>query len=300
MSEIKNKSRLRRSMMFLNAQRPSLMKDAYIFKPDSVMFDLEDAVAENQKDAARFSLYHTLISVDYGNVERIVRINGLDTPHWKEDIRVSVAGGADGIRIAKCETAQDVLDVEAAIIAAEKEFGRKDTLIMAALESPRGVINALAICEASPRLFGVAISGGDFRKAMQTKYFPSGVEMQAARGQVILAARAAGVQCFDTVFTDIDDVEGFRAETILIKEMGYDGKSIISPKQIAVAHEIFTPSEKEIREAEKIVAAILENTAKGIGVFSLDGKMLDIAFLPGAQRTLLLAKATGLYKGDLV
>ena len=287
-------------MMFLNAQRPSLMKDAYIFKPDSVMFDLEDAVSENQKDAARFSLYHTLVSVDYGNVERIVRINGLDTPHWKEDIRVSVAGGADGIRIAKCETAQDVLDVEAAIIEAEKEFGLKDTLIMAALESPRGVINALSICEASERLFGVAISGGDFRKAMQTKYFPSGVEMQAARGQVILAARASGVQCFDTVFTDIDDMDGFRSETMLIKEMGYDGKSIISPKQIAVTHEIFTPTEKEIREAEKVVAAITENTAKGIGVFVLDGKMLDIAFLPGAQRTLLLAKAAGLYKGDLV
>jgi len=300
MSEIKNKSRLRRTMMFLNAQRPSLMKDAYIFKPDSVMLDLEDAVAENQKDAARFSLFHALTGVDYGNVERIVRINGLDTPHWKEDIRVSVAGGADGIRIAKCERAQDVLDVEAAIIEAEKEFNREGTLIMAAIESPRGVINALTICEASERLFGVAISGGDFRKAMQTKYFPSGVEMQAARGQILLAARAAGVQCFDTVFTNIDDVEGFRAETLLIKEMGFDGKSIVSPRQIAITHEIFTPTEKEIREAERVVETIRENTAKGIGVFTLDGKMLDVAFLPGAERTLLLAKAAGSYKGDLV
>jgi citrate lyase subunit beta/citryl-CoA lyase len=99
------KKRLRRTMLFLNAQRPSLMKDAYVYGPDSVIFDLEDAVAENQKDAARFSLYNSLRSIDYGGVERTVRINGLDTPHWAEDVRASVAGGADGIRIPKCECA---------------------------------------------------------------------------------------------------------------------------------------------------------------------------------------------------
>ena len=297
----KRKNRLRRTMMFLNAQRPSLMKDAYIYRPDSVMFDLEDAVAENQKDSARFSLYHTLRAVDYGDVERIVRINGLDTPHWKEDVRVCVAGGTDGIRIAKCEEAQDVKTVEATIEAAEKEFSRPigSTLLMAALESPKGVLNALDICRASERLFGVAISGGDFRKCMQTKYYPGGIEMLAARGNMLLAARTAGVQCFDTVFTDLDDMEGFRAEVVMNKEMGFDGKSVISPRQIQVVHDIFAPSEREIREAEKIVRAIRENADKGVGVFTIDGKMLDIAFLPGAERTLALAKASGLYEEDL-
>jgi len=296
-----NKNRLRRTMMFLNAQRPSLMKDAYIFGSDSVMFDLEDAVAENQKDAARFSLYHALKAVDYGKTERIVRINGLDTPHWQEDIRASVAGGVDGIRIAKCETAKDVADVEAAVEKAEAEFGKEkgSTLIMAALESPRGVLNALEICEASDRLFGVAISGGDFRKCMQTEYYPSGNEMMVARGQMLLAARAAGVQCFDTVFTDLDDMEGFRAEVIMNKEMGFDGKSVVSPRQIQIVHDIFAPSKREILQAEKVVRAIRESADKGIGVFTIDGKMLDIAFLPGAERTLALAKASGLYEGDL-
>ena len=109
--------RLRRTMMFMNAQKPGLIKDAYIYGCDSIMLDLEDAVAENQKDAARFSLYHALKSVDYGDTEVIVRINGLDTPHWQEDVRVCVAGGADGIRIAKCESAQDVKAVEAAVEA---------------------------------------------------------------------------------------------------------------------------------------------------------------------------------------
>jgi citrate lyase subunit beta/citryl-CoA lyase len=299
--KMQKKNRLRRTMLFLSAQRPSLTKDAYIYGADSVMLDLEDAVAENQKSAARFALYHTLRAVDYGNVERIVRINGLDTPHWKEDIRAIVAGGADGIRIAKCESAEDVAAVDAAVEAAESEFGREKggTLLMAAIESPRGVLNALAICQASPRLFGVAISGGDFRKSMQTKYYPSGVEMTAARGNLLLAARAAGVQCFDTVFTDLDDMEGFRAEVVMNKEMGFDGKSIISPKQIGIVHDVFTPTAKEIRDAEKIIRAIRENAESGVGVFTVDGKMLDIAFLPGAERVVALAKASGVYEGDL-
>ena len=155
--------RLRRTMMFMNAQKPGLIKDAYIYGCDSIMLDLEDAVAENQKDAARFSLYHALKTIDYGDTEVIVRINGLDTPHWQEDVRVCVAGGADGIRIAKCESAQDVWTVEMAVAAAEVEFGVEvgRTLLMAALESPKGILNAYEICSASERMFGVAISGGD-------------------------------------------------------------------------------------------------------------------------------------------
>jgi citrate lyase subunit beta/citryl-CoA lyase len=287
-------------MIFLNAQRPSLMKDAYIYGADSVMFDLEDAVSESQKDAARFSLYNCLKTIDYGSVERIVRINGLDTPYWAEDVRAVVAGGADGIRIPKCEFALDVKKIEEAIDAAEIEFGREQgsTSIMAAIEGPRGVLNALEICEASKRLFGIALSGGDYRSAMQTKYYPSGVELQAARGNLLIAARAAGVQCFDTVFTDLSDMDGFRAEVIMNKEMGFDGKSIINPRQIPIVHEIYTPTEKEIMKAERIVRSLRENNAKGLGVFVVDGKMLDVAFLRGAERILTLAQASGVYKGE--
>lgn len=294
--------RLRRTMMFMNAQKPGLIKDAYIYGCDSIMLDLEDAVAENQKDSARFSLYHALKSIDYGDTEVIVRINGLDTPHWKEDIRVVVAGGADGIRIAKCESAQDVKIVEKATEEAEKEFGVEvgRTLLMAALESPKGILNAYEICSASDRMFGVAISGGDFRKCMQTKFQPDGVDMLAARGQMLLAARAAGIQCFDTVFTNLDDDEGFMAELRQNKAMGFDGKSLINPKQIRPVHEILAPTEKEIITAERIVTAYREQAAAGVGVFTLDGKMIDLAFIPGAERTLKLAKASGLYDGGLV
>ena len=120
-----NKKRLRRTMMFLNAQKPGLIKDPYIYKPDSIMLDLEDAVAENQKDAARFSLYHALRTIDYHGCERVVRINGLDTPYWREDIRAAVAGGADAIRIPKTESAKDVQLVESAIIEDEKAFAAR-------------------------------------------------------------------------------------------------------------------------------------------------------------------------------
>ena len=128
-----NKKRLGRTMMFLNAQKPGLIKDPYIYKPDSIMLDLEDAVAENQKDAARFSLFHALRSIDYRGCERVVRINGLDSPYWKEDIRCSVAGDCDAIRILKTETEEDVKLVEKEVVRAECEFGRPEgsVLIMA-------------------------------------------------------------------------------------------------------------------------------------------------------------------------
>ena len=297
-----NKKRLRRSMMFLNCQKPGLIKDPYIYGPDSIMLDLEDAVAENQKDAARYSLFHALKEIDYRGVERVVRINGLDTPHWKEDIRVCVAGGADTIRIAKTERAEDVRAVEEHVVAAEREFGRPEgsTLLMAALESCRGVLNALEICEASDRLIGIALSGGDYTKDLQTVITGTGVELMGARQHMIMAARAAGVQCFDTVFTNLDDMEGFARETEMIKRMGFDGKSLVNPRQIAVVHQIFTPTQKEIIFAEKVVREIDEKKAKGIGVFTVDGKMIDIAFYDGARRTLALAKESGVYEGGFV
>ena len=297
-----NKKRLRRTMMFLNCQKPGLIKDPYVYKPDSIMLDLEDAVAEGEKDAARYSLYHALQEIDYRGVERVVRINGLDTPHWQEDVRVCVAGGADVIRIPKTESAEDVRTIERAVEQAEQEFGREpgSMLLMAAIESAMGVMKALEICQSSDRLIGIALSGGDYTKDLQTTITGTGVELAGARQQLIIAARAAKVQCFDTVFTNLDDMDGFREEVKMIKMMGFDGKSIVNPRQIAVVHEAFTPSPKEILFSEKVVREIDEKKALGIGVFTVDGKMIDIAFYDGAKRTLMLAKACGMYEGDLV
>ncbi len=295
------KNRLRRTMMFMNAQKPGLIKDAYVYGADTIMLDLEDAVAESQKDAARFSLYHALTTIDYGDTEVLVRINGLDTPHWQEDIRVAVAGGADGIRIAKCESAQDVKTVEEHILMAEREFGIEEgrTLIMAALESAKGVVNAYEICTASDRLFGVALAGGDFRKDMRVKVTESGIDIMVARGMMLLAARAAGVQCFDTNFADFKNMEGFENEVRQNHQMGFDGKSIINPRQIRLVHQVFTPTAKEVDHADRLVRAYNEQASAGVGVFTFEGKMVDIAHVRDAQDLLKLAKASGVYHGDL-
>lgn len=144
-----------------------------------------------------------------------------DSPYWKEDIRCSVAGDCDAIRILKTETEEDVKLVEKEVVRAECEFGRPEgsVLIMAAVESARGVMNALEICEASDRLFGVALSGEDYTKDLQTH---TGIELMGARQNLVIAARAAGVQCFDTVYTDLDNMEGFRQDVETIHFMGFD------------------------------------------------------------------------------
>lgn len=293
--------RLRRTMMFMNVQKPGLIKDAYIYGADTIMLDLEDAVAENQKDSARFSLYHALKTIDYGDTEVLVRINGLETPHWQEDIRVSVAAGVDGVRISKCESADDVRLIEQHIAAAEKEFGVEEghTLIMAALESAKGVVNAYEICCASDRMFGIALSGGDFRKDMHVKVTTSGIDIQAARGNMLLAARAAGVQCFDTNFADINDQEGFEHEARQAHDMGFDGKSIINPRQIRFVNELFSPTDADVAYAEKLIRSYADQFDKGVGVYTVDGKMVDIAFIKEARNTLKYAKACGKYSGDL-
>ena len=298
---INKKKRLRRSMLFLNCQKPSLIRDPYIYKPDSLILDLEDAVALTEKDAARFSLYHALKEINYRGIERVVRINGTDTPFWEEDIRVCVACGCDAIRIAKTESAQDVIKVEKALIKAEKEFNRPEgeILLMAAIESAKGVLNAQEICKSSERLFGIALSGGDYTKDLQTSISKTGIELAGARQMIVIAARAAGVQCFDTVYTDLNDMDGFRAEVEMNKIMGFDGKSLINPRQIAIVHQVYTPNEKDIRFAEKVILEIADKQAKGIGVFTVDDKMIDLAFLDGAQRTIALAKASGIYDGVL-
>ncbi len=288
-------------MMFLNTQRASLVKDPYVYGPDCVILDLEDAVSENEKDSARIQLYNTLKYLDYGETEIWVRINPLDTPYYKEDIRAAVAGQCDGIRIAKTETAEDVHIVEGLIEEAEEEFGveKGSTMIMGAIESPTAVFNAKEIAEASERMMGIALSAGDYRRELHAQVTEGGEELFVARSMILMAARAAGIMAFDTVYTDVDNIEGLTKETELIKDMGFDGKSLISPKQIAPVHDVFTPSAKEIRNAENIILALEENKRKGIGVLVVDGKMVDVAWVEGAQRTLDIAKASGLYKGDL-
>ncbi len=293
------KERLRRTMMFLPGNNPGMLTDAHIYKPDSIMIDLEDAVSINQKDSARMLVYHALKTIDYGNVETVVRINSLDSGLGEKDIEAVVRGGVDVIRLPKTDSAKDIKDVDEIITRVEKEIGREgETLMMAAIESATGVINAVEIAKASPRMMGIALGAEDYVTNLKTTRSSHGMELFLARSQIVLAARSAGIACFDTVNSNLDDMEQFKEEVKFIKELGFDGKSVIHPKQIAAVNEIYTPSEKDIKKSLRIIAGAKEAERKGSGVISVDGKMVDKPIIERAQRVLDLAVASGVLKEE--
>jgi len=285
--------RLRRTMMFVPGNNPSMMRDAHIYGPDSIMFDLEDSVSIHEKDSARLLVYHALKTIDYGNVEKVVRINPLSTPYGKQDVEAMVKAGVQVIRMPKTETAQEVVELEAEIERVEREIGKEvgSTLIMAAIESALGVVNAYAIATASKRMMGIALGAEDYCANLKTQRSREGTELLLARQTIVVAARAAGIDALDTVFSDLNDMEAFKNEVRLIKQLGFDGKSIINPRQIGPVNEVFTPTQAEIDKAKRIVAALKEAEAKGSGVISLNGKMIDKPVVIRAQRTLDFARA---------
>ena len=282
-------------MMFVPGNNPGMMADAHIYGPDSIMLDLEDSVTLAEKDAARLLVYHALQSVDYGNTEMVVRINPLNTPFGRKDIEAVVRAGVHVIRMPKTETADEVREVEAEILRVEQRLGCVGrTQIMAAIESALGVVNAYDIATASSRMMGIALGAEDYCANLKTQRTPSGNELQLARQTIVVAARAAGIDALDTVYSNLNDMDTFRAEVEYIKSLGFDGKSIINPRQIEVVNEVFAPKEKDIAKARTILAAIKEAEERGSGVVSVNGKMVDKPVVIRAQRTIDLAIASGI------
>lgn len=287
--------KLRRTMMYVPGNNPAMLADANVYGADSIMFDLEDSVALTEKDTARWLVYEMLKTVDYGDTEIVVRINGLDSPFGHKDVEAMVRAGVDVIRLPKTDSREDVLAVESLIASVEKKIGKTigSTRMMAAIESPLGIINAYDIATASDRLIGIAIGAEDYVTSMKTKRSPGGVELVTARGQLIIAARAAGIAALDTVYSDVENEAGFLQEVNLIKQLGFDGKSVINPRQISIVHEAFRPTDKEIIEAKQIMLAIKEAKEKGSGVIALNGKMIDKPIVERAERVLELAGING-------
>lgn len=291
--------RLRRTMMFVPGNNPAMMQDAYIYGPDSIMLDLEDSVSMAEKDTARLLVHNALKTIDYGKTEMVVRINPLNTPYGKKDIEAVVKAGVQVIRMPKTETAEEVVEVEREIERVEKELGCVGrTQIMAAIESALGVVNAYAIATASPRMMGIALGAEDYCANLKTQRSKDGAELQLARETIVVAARAAGIDALDTVYSNLNDMETFRREVEFIKTLGFDGKSIINPRQIEVVNEVFTPTQKDIDKARTIIAAIKEAEKKGSGVIAVNGKMIDKPVVIRAQRTIELALASGAIKEE--
>lgn len=281
--------------MFVPGNNPGMMADAHIYGPDSIMLDLEDSVTMAEKDTARLLVYNALNSVNYGDTEMVVRINPLNTPYGKKDIEAVVKAGVHVIRMPKTETAEEVVEVEREIERVEKEIGCLGrTKIMAAIESTLGVVNAYAIATASSRMMGIALGAEDYCANLKAQRTPGGDELRLARETIVVAARAAGIDALDTVYSNLNDMETFRQEVEYIHRLGFDGKSIINPRQIEVVNEVFAPTEKAIEKARTIIAAIKEAEKKGSGVIAVNGKMVDRPVVIRAQRTIDLAIASGI------
>ena len=278
-----------------------MMQDAFIYAPDAIMLDLEDSVTMAEKDAARLLVYNALKTIDYGNIEMVVRINPLNTPYGKKDIEAVVKAGVHVVRMPKTETADEVREVEREIERVEQEIGCLGrTQIMAAIESALGIVNAYEIAVASKRMMGIALGAEDYCANLKTQRTPGGDELRLARENIVVAARAAGTDALDTVYSNLDDMETFRKEVEFIKTLGFDGKSIINPRQIDIVNEVFAPKEKDINKALTILAAIKEAEKRGSGVSAVNGKMVDRPVVIRAQRTIDLAIASGvLRKEDL-
>ena len=284
--------RLRRTMMFVPGSNAAMLRDASLYGADSIMFDLEDAVSLKEKDSARVLVHFALRTFDYRQVETVVRINGLDTV-GAADVEAMVLAGVDVIRLPKTETPQDIIDVDEVITKVEAANGITvgTTKMMAAIESAEGVLNAREIAKASTRLIGIALGAEDYVTNMKTKRFPDGQELFFARNMILHAARTAGIAAIDTVYSDVDNADGFKNEVSLIKQLGFDGKSVINPRQIPLVNEIYAPTEAEIQNAKEVIWGIREAEAKGSGVISVNGKMVDKPIVERAERVIALAKA---------
>lgn len=286
--------KLRRAMMFMPGNNPAVLQTAGLYGADTVIFDLEDAVAISEKDAARHLVHNAIKQLEFP-CEVAVRINHIQTPCGLDDLKVVLAAKPDLIRLPKAETAEDIKIIDEIITKAEQDHGfpAGSIQMMAAIETAKGLMKAYEIATASPRMVALAIGGEDFVADLKTTRTKDGKELFAARSHLLLAARAAGVQAIDSVFSDINDEETFIAETRMIKELGFDGKSVINPRQIRLVQQIFTPSEKEILHAERVLAAYREALERNSGVIALDGKMIDTPIVVRAERVLAYAAAVG-------
>lgn len=285
--------KLRRSMLFVPGSNAAMLSNSFIYKPDSIMFDLEDAVALKEKDSARLLVAHALQHPLYKEIETVVRVNPLDSEFGLLDLNAVVRAGVDVVRMPKTESAQDVLEMDQAITEIEKSCGREvgSTKMLAAIESPLGITQANQIAFASKRLIGIALGAEDYVRNLKTERSPEGIELLFARCSILQAARAAGIQAFDTVYSNANNEEGFLKEAALIKQLGFDGKSLINPRQIELLHNLFAPTQKDVEQAKRIIEAAAEAERQGAGVVSLNGKMIDAPIIDRAKLVLERAKS---------
>ena len=286
------KDRLRRSRLYLPGSEPKYYINASLHAPDAVILDLEDSVHRGEKDAARILVRNTLRSVDFGSCERMVRINQL--PLGLEDLAEVVGESPDLILIPKVEEPEQVREVDRMIAEIKERNGIvRPIWIMPILESALGIENAFAVATASENVAALTIGLEDYTADLGVAKTAEGRESQYARMRVVNAARAAGMQAIDSVFSDVADMDGLRGWAEDSRTAGFEGMGCIHPGQIRVVHEAFQPSAIEIEKARRVVAAFEEAQGKGLAVVSLGSKMIDPPVVQRALKLVERAKAMG-------
>ena len=293
---------MRRSMLFLPGNNPNMLINGNCLGADAVIFDLEDAVSPDEKDAARILVRNTMRYMDFRGCEIIVRINSIDTPYWRKDIDAILPYKPGLILLPKTGSAADVLAADRYIAQVEEQLGMAQGTVglMPLIETAMGVENAFAIASATDRVKALFLGAEDLTADLQCKRTKEGREIEYARTRLVMAARAAGVDVYDTPFTDVNDDEGIEIDANLAKSLGFSGKASISPRHVDVINRVFSPTAAEIDYAYEVMEAIELAKKQGKGAIALRGKMIDAPIVTRAQRTIAMAQALGLGRREEV
>lgn len=292
---------MRRSMLFLPGNNPNMLMNGGTLGADAVIFDLEDAVSPSEKDAARILVRNTMRYLDFRGCETIVRINSIDTPYWKQDVDEILPCKPGMILLPKTGTAGDVLEADRYLTEVEERLGyERNTIgLMPLIETALGVENAFAIASAAQRVKALFLGAEDLTADLHCQRTKAGREIEYARTRLVVAARAAGVEVYDTPFTDVNDDEGIRADAALAKALGFTGKASISPRHVEVINEVFSPTQGEVDYAYEVMDAIALAKEQGKGAIALHGKMIDAPIVARAEQTIAMARALGMRRAGV-
>lgn len=287
---------MRRSYLFLPGNQPTMLQNGAVLPADVLVFDLEDSVAPTEKDAARELVASALRSVDYGGRGLVVRINDLEKPYVRKDLEAVVTAGAHSVMVPKVAGVRTIHHVAVMLDLIEEAYDieRGRTKIIALIETALGIEKAFEAATASSRLEALALGGEDLCADLGCPRTKEGTEILYSRSRLLLAARAAGVEAVDTPFTDARDEDGCYADTVYARSLGFDGKLSISPHHLRPIHRAFAPTEEAVAFALDVIEAMDRAKREGRGAVSLRGKMIDLPVLRQAEKTLELARASGM------
>ena len=281
-------ARPRRSVLYMPGSNARALEKAKTIMADGLILDLEDAVAPDSKDQARLQVCNAVKDGGYGMREIAIRVNGLSTPWGYEDIAAASRSGADAIVLPKVESADAIRHMEAIMIA---NGAPDDMAIWAMMETPRSVLSAERISTATPRMACLVMGTSDLAKELDCTHTRERLPMITSLGICMLAARASGLVILDGVYLDLDDADGFKFACDQGGDLGFDGKTLIHPKQVAPCNEVFTPRPDFVDWSRKIIAAHAAAAERGEGVAVVDGKLIENLHVESAKRVVAMADA---------